>query len=342
MFEKAPMKLSVIVCTHNRAHLMPDLLNDLRGLVPPEGHGVEVLFVDNASSDDTYQLLVNAAKSLPFPMSVIKESSLGISFARNRGALEACGDYVVFLDDDARPDPKWLQAYARGFEEWQPDVAGGPIVPYGDRPLPRWLDEPSGLHGPYLAHFDRGPQTCWLEGSGTVWGGNMAFHRKTLLAVGGFDTALGPRGHATRAATEDAEVQLRIIGRGGRVLYVHDAQVRHLISPERLRLGYFLRTRYERGISNNRVWGRIRWWRGLWQVGLEMVLFLACLLVGRLAVSAWHLGKAAWSFGRLVDTLFGKSYVPPPPPPRTAGLETTLHAGDLDDSGRPQQVSAIQ
>jgi glycosyltransferase involved in cell wall biosynthesis len=106
----APL-ISVVLASHNGAATLPLTLAALRDVVLPEG-GVEIIAVDNASSDQTRDLLEAAREVLP--LVVVCEPRQGKSFALNRALESVRGDLVVFTDDDVLPVPGWLQAYAAG------------------------------------------------------------------------------------------------------------------------------------------------------------------------------------------------------------------------------------
>ncbi len=97
------MKISVIIPTHNRALLLRQCLEHLAiQTVFPD----EVLVVDNASSDSTKTVAESFVGRLP--IRYLFEPRRGPSFARNRGAREAKGDILGFLDDDQWPDKNWV------------------------------------------------------------------------------------------------------------------------------------------------------------------------------------------------------------------------------------------
>src|SRR5512138_2804909 len=89
------MNVSVIIPTRNRCEL---LSTTLRSVLRQRDVEFEVFVVDEGSTDDTPAMLL----SLDDPrVQVIRhDEPLGVSTARNRGAFEARGDWLAFVDDD--------------------------------------------------------------------------------------------------------------------------------------------------------------------------------------------------------------------------------------------------
>jgi hypothetical protein len=110
---------------------------------------------------------------------VISTPNRGLSNARNTGLQAATGEIVAYTDDDARPDPHWLQYLAAAFGSSTHAGIGGPnIAPAGD-----------GFIAECIAHAPGGPVHVLLDDSVAehIPGCNMAFRRDALLAVGGCD-----------------------------------------------------------------------------------------------------------------------------------------------------------
>jgi glycosyltransferase involved in cell wall biosynthesis len=87
--------VSVIVPTRNRRCL---LAKTLRSALQQQGVVVEIIVVDDASTDETPEFLTGLAGA---GVRVIRhDSPRGLSETRNHGASEARGEWVAFLDDD--------------------------------------------------------------------------------------------------------------------------------------------------------------------------------------------------------------------------------------------------
>lgn len=97
--------ISVIIPTHNRAHLLPRAIDSvLVQLHAPD----EIILVDDGSTDDTPAILA-AYEARHKRMSVITlPSNRGAPVARNTGAHAASGDLLAFLDSDDSWQPEKL------------------------------------------------------------------------------------------------------------------------------------------------------------------------------------------------------------------------------------------
>lgn len=222
---------SVIVCTRNRSSFLREVCQEILRIEYPR-KSWELLIVDNGSTDDTFQVAQKFAADHPSLVRVAQELQTGLSIARNRGIREAKGDIIAFIDDDAFPDPRWLDALVETLAEPGVMCSGGPVDPMfqGDTELPEWF---IGRFLPYLTVFDRGPVPAKLRYNEYPRGTNIAYRRDVFERYGVFSPHLGRKG--TRLLScEETEHCLRIERGGGRILYVPQARVRHLTVAERI------------------------------------------------------------------------------------------------------------
>ena len=223
----AAPSVTVVVCTRDRADRLGTCLESLSRQDYPS---YDVVVVDNAPRDDAVQSLVRDRHPRPL-WRYVREPRAGLSRARNTGARHARGRIVAFLDDDETPDEHWLAELARGF------AAGRDVGCVCGMIVPRRLDtsaqdrfERLGGHckgrGFEPAVFTRdGPQNPLYPLPPFGTGGNMAFRREVLRAVGRFDEALGAGTPAL--AGEDTLAITRVLLAGHRVVYQPTALVRH-------------------------------------------------------------------------------------------------------------------
>ena len=237
--------ITIALCTHNHADRLARTLEGLRQIAAPV-YPVELLLVDNASSDDTPSILLSEHwRPSGMQVRIVREERLGLSNARNRAVAEAHGEYLLFMDDDETPDPQWLRAYEQQILAERPDALGGRIeVMFEGGERPSWLqDELLG----FLGRLDHGADPRRLVARDTpIFGGNFAFRRDLFSRIGLFDTALGRQGSANIGG-EDTEIYRRMIDLGCNVWWVPQAVIHHRIQTVKLRRGYFLDLHFRQG-----------------------------------------------------------------------------------------------
>lgn len=173
---------SVIICTKNRAQDLRQTLNALAQLPDMSSSDIEVIVVDNGSTDATPDMVRQAEARLP--VRYVTEARGGQSAARNAGLHHARGEFIVFTDDDIRPAPAWLAAVTAPLRAGHADIVAGGIqlAPHLVRP---WME---ARHlGMLAANTHDAPEQIKI-----AIGANMAFHRRVLDKVPGFDVELGP------------------------------------------------------------------------------------------------------------------------------------------------------
>ncbi len=249
-FDAGP--ISVIVATRNRAEELPGVVRLLVAHGVTLGGG-EVIIVDNGSTDHTPTLATELA-SRHQGVRLIRDSTDGVSHARNTGAAAARNGALCYLDDDARPAPGWRESIAWALSRPGIAAAGGPICALwpATRP-PGW--PPPGLEGT-LSVLDGGDEQRLFVPPEVVYCANWGIRREALWAAGGFDSGLG---YAPDRRTGGAEVavawQLHSRGIGG-TLYVPGATVGHRIPEDRIRDSYLIERRLIVGIENAQLRAR--------------------------------------------------------------------------------------
>lgn len=276
--------LSVLIATHNGSATLPRVLDGYCRLAAPAG-GWELIIVDNASSDRSGAIAESYAGRLP--LTCLYEAQRGKNAALNRAVPHARGDLLVFSDDDATPEPEWLQHLER-CAAGRPDHAM-----FGGRILPDWEIEPAewilrlvplgqtyGVSPPDLADGPVHP--------GLLWGANMALRRAIFDAGHRFDVSIGPNGHSYAMGSE-TEFTLRLSKAGFRAWFCPAARVWHRIRAYQLETKYIL----ARGL---------RFGRGMFRQSMSEPAQVPMLL----GVPRWMLRKFLDEAGRaLLATLTG-------------------------------------
>jgi len=216
------MKLSVIVCTRNRAYAITRCLDSIaQALANAAPVEAEIVVVDNASEDGT-QAAVNAwAETCSFPVRVLHEPRKGLAVARNCGFHGAQGEILAFTDDDCRMDLDYVKDLLRHFAGDTAPVLRGGRVELGDpADLPITVKTENTLR-----RWSRTIHSARYESLGKcIVGCNMAMRRSVVEQLGDFDWQF-----STKAipAGEDTDYVFRAYLAGVTIEYVPDMIVFH-------------------------------------------------------------------------------------------------------------------
>lgn len=104
-------KISISICTRERPVMLSNLLRSFETLEPLQGVEVEIDIVENHSEQNLKELILGLATNLPLKVNHHWEPRLGIPIARNhalRVAQESGATHIIFIDDDERVAPQWL------------------------------------------------------------------------------------------------------------------------------------------------------------------------------------------------------------------------------------------
>ncbi|WP_432825463.1 glycosyltransferase family 2 protein [Dactylosporangium sp. CA-092794] len=220
--------ITVVVCTRDRPDGLRRCLESIRDQDYPAWR---VLVVDNAPETGAARRVV--AELADPRMAYVCEPRPGLSWARNRAIAEVTSGVLAWIDDDEVADRHWLSEVARALHRHpEAGCVTGVIVPAEVATKPQeWFEGYGGhskgrgfggsVHSPATAAAQSPLYPLPAFGAG----GNMAFRREALVAIGGFDTALGA-GTAAMGAEDTLAFTLHLLG-GGTIVYHPPALVRH-------------------------------------------------------------------------------------------------------------------
>jgi O-antigen biosynthesis protein len=195
--------ISVVVCTYNDERTLRSCYDGLLALEYPD---YEVIVVNDGSTDATDEI------TRDYGFLLISTENRGLASARNAGLAAATGEIVAYIDADASPDPHWLSHLATSFLKSSHVGVGGPnIPPPGD-----------GRTAECVANAPGGPIHVLLSDrlAEHIPGCNMAFWKKSLDAIGGFDPQF-------RIAGDDVDICWRLQQEGWTVGFSPGAVVWH-------------------------------------------------------------------------------------------------------------------
>jgi glycosyltransferase involved in cell wall biosynthesis len=231
---------SVILCTRDR----PAEVSECVAACTAHGvlaDGGEIVVVDNGVTPLQIELP---------GVRVVREPIAGLSRARNAGARVAANDLLVYLDDDARPAPGWIESLRDAFCDPRVVIAGGPIYPLW--PAERPAGWPAAGLESFFGGLSLGDADFEFPGRAGVYGGNWGVRRAILDAVGGFDVQFGAGEGGSLGGEEFmAATHVHRLGLGaGR--YVTAAGVGHRIEADKVDEGYMVLRAFRNGVETVR------------------------------------------------------------------------------------------
>lgn len=248
--------ISIVICTYNRANVARNAIDSvLEQEFPADLY--ELLIVDNASTDNTRDMVEKYCHSFP-NVRYLLEANVGLSHARNRGWQESQGEYVGYLDDDCKATQEWLARACEIAKTVHPDAFGGPYYAFYDVSKPEWFKDAYGSHV-------QGMVSRSLDDQEYLNGGNMFIRRDVLMELGGFQSDLGMQGKKIAYGEETYFFNQLRLKRKDVVLYYDPALfVHHLVRTEKLALRnapkrFFLAGLYSGKVRESKRPGPIHW-----------------------------------------------------------------------------------
>jgi GT2 family glycosyltransferase len=223
----------VVICSRERPELVLDTVRSvLAGSEVPS----ELIVVDQSASENPE--LAGMGEVRGCRVRYLHSATVGLSRARNIGLRAASQEIVVMLDDDMFVEEGWLSSLLGGLPSDPQGVVTGRVL--AAPPEGHGVEvPPAALVTRDAPAVYRGPQSLDV-----VPGANVAFRRRLVLDLGGYDERLGA---GTRfAAADDNDMGHRLLLAGGEVRHVPEAVVLHRAWRARREL-MRLRWQYGRG-----------------------------------------------------------------------------------------------
>ncbi len=243
------LRISVVVCTHDRPALLGGALRSVVQQDLPR-RSYEVIVVDNGPRAAAREVVDSTGQDIRY----VREPVAGLSRARNTGWRAARGRWVALLDDDAVADSSWLRWMLTAFEEGDGRRAcvGGRVTPIWGAPRPPWLSDFLAL---VLTVADWSEEARPITDLSREWlvGANIAFERAVLERHGGFPEGLGRIGKRLLSG-EEVFLQRRLLGEGRTCWFEPRAHVGHHVAAERLQRSWFRKRFYSQGVSDAVIW----------------------------------------------------------------------------------------
>lgn len=199
-------KISVVIPARNRAEVLAKCLGALAMSQPQP---FEIIVVDDASTDGTSTVARQHGARV-----IRLESNHNANFCRNRGAGEAHGDILMFLDSDVVVQPATLQAVVGSFVNEHTDAVVGLYTTHHRYKTLASQYKNLWIRYSYL-HSD--PSVDW------IFGAVSAIRREAFQQIGGFDTSL-----LALHGNDDLELGKRMANRQYHIQLNPSIEVEHL------------------------------------------------------------------------------------------------------------------
>ena len=207
---QTPSLFTIAICTRNGGHRLKENLPHFKHI---EDSNFELLIIDDGSTDDTTQIISKFCEETSLKTKLLTQSPSGLSAARNHAAREGRGEFIVYIDDDARPHPKWLHYLRHAFSEnLKAAAAGGPNLPPAPSSRQNAIVTACAGNASHILFNDTSAEH--------LPGCNFALKRELLLDIGGFDKRF-------HAAGDDVDVCWRLLDSGHQLAFHPAACVFH-------------------------------------------------------------------------------------------------------------------
>jgi len=219
---------SIIILSHNKSAYTRKCLESILGA---EGADLEVVVVDNGSTDDTPHLLTEMKEAYQGKgwalLPIMNASNVGCCTGRNQGIEAASGRYLVFLDNDIMvKDADWLAKLRRVLDEDETVKMVGPKIIYPF--VPHWIQCAGvGISKTGRVQFrgrgadkdtpefnERREVQCLISAA-------VMLERSLVDEIGGFDEEFNP------IEFEDFDLCYRARAKGYRIVYTPDVEIFH-------------------------------------------------------------------------------------------------------------------
>ncbi|WP_236794535.1 glycosyltransferase [Amycolatopsis sp. GM8] len=239
---------TVVICAYTERR-WDDLVAAVAGVRAQTAPVAEIILV----IDHNPELEQRAAAGFSGVLVVPNTGRRGLSGARNTAIELAKGDVLAFLDDDAVPEPDWLEQLLDGYRDPRVLAVGGaarPVWPDGERSrlLPARGAGTGELDWVVGCTYTGQPVTDTPVRN--LMGCNMSFRREAFQLAGLFTEDLGRVGR-TPLGCEETELCIRLeqASPGALIVFRPSSVVRHRVTPDRLTWRYLRRRGWGEGIS---------------------------------------------------------------------------------------------
>ncbi|MEL7665999.1 MAG: glycosyltransferase family 2 protein [Candidatus Shapirobacteria bacterium] len=233
--------ISIVIPNLNGEEFLPACLESLKSAIDQAKIKVEIILVDNASSDASPEIFTTFCQKNEIKYQLLSlNKNYGFAGAVNRGVEVAKSDWVLVCNNDLKIDKNWFihTSQLLNYSSTKLATITGTVLNYDGSRF-----ESQGLKFHYSGKCDninngKPFSTTSLKDyspSQLIWGASAAltlYNRKIFTKLGGFDEDFF-------AYEEDVDLSLRLHNLGYKTLYVPQALSYHLGGATSYRMGNF-------------------------------------------------------------------------------------------------------
>lgn len=210
--------ISIIIPVYNKPNYTFSCLKSI--LKNTGGVSYEVIIVDDGSDKETHDMLALVENIRVF----VNDANMGVVESYNRGAQNAKGEYLVFLNNDTLVIGEWIVRLQNTFTQWPNVGLMGAKLIYPDGRLQEaggivWRDGSSWNYG-HLEDPNR-PEFNYVREVDYCTGACLMIKTAFFFEIGAFDKLYSP------AYYEDVDLAFKVRDYGKKVVYQPNAEVIH-------------------------------------------------------------------------------------------------------------------
>jgi succinoglycan biosynthesis protein ExoM len=220
------MMISICIATYRRPERLGQLLSDL---CKQNVAIAEVVVVDNDAAGSAREVVADRrAAGCPFELLYDVQPERNIALTRNRTVELASGEWVAFIDDDERAPMNWLRGLVAATGRFGADGVLGPVVPQVPAEAAAWIRRGRFYEFPRMTTGEDVPLNRMRFG-------NILLRGTVLRAEPGpFNVNYG------LTTGEDADLLIRLVEKGARIIWCDEAPVYEPIEAARLSLRWLV------------------------------------------------------------------------------------------------------
>jgi succinoglycan biosynthesis protein ExoM len=234
MSDALASRVLITIPTFRRQELLAQLLSGIAQLAAPDDCAVEVLVLDNDSTQSARDVVAGVGQRFPFALAYAHVPEPGLSSVRNVALNRARDfDFLAMIDDDEIPQRQWLVELLGVQAATAADAVIGPVPRLLPERAPRWLRRGRFFESP--TYPDR---TLVRDG----YSGNCLLRVASLRR---FDLAFEQT--LNFAGGEDLLFFRQLVQRGGVLAFAARAVAEESVGAERANAAYILKLHFRRG-----------------------------------------------------------------------------------------------